>query len=333
MSYSNRVSPSNVSQRHWRVFAGLCLALLGAAAYALEPSAEGWSRWRVQTVADAPAWCCFDHRDGASEPSACRLDRRDHSYATLRASARSGEAVIHVRMEAGRLTAVRALAATCEATANTLIADLGAIDADQSATWLAARLQPRSALSSDLYAAIALHAGERARAVLYDSARADPHIDNRKDALFWLGQTRATEAAPLILELMRDSDAELREHAAFVVANADVPGNIDALIGQGRGDPSGKVRGQAWFWLAQTADQRAEGAITNALAVERDRKVRDQMIFALSQLPDERASAALIELLGDRQADRRTREQALFWLGQSDSEIAHSYLERLLVGE
>lgn len=332
MSHANPVF-SSFSFRYWSVFAGLCLALLGTGACAFEPPAEGWSRWRVQTVADAPAWCCFDHRDGSSEPTVCRLDQRGRSYGSQRGSSGAGAAVIHARMEAGRLTAVRALAPSCEATASTSIADLGDIDADLSASWLAARLQLHSALSSDLYAALALHAGERARAVLYHSARADPQIDQRKDALFWLGQTRAKAAAPLILELMGDSDAELREHAAFVVAVSDVPGNIGGLIKQGRGDASAEVRGQAWFWLAQTADLRAEVAITDALAVERDPEVRDHMIFALSQLPDERASAALIELLSDRQADRGTREQALFWLGQSDSEIAQNYLERLLVGE
>jgi hypothetical protein len=332
MNHSYRIE--RVSTHHrWSALLSAVLALIATSAVAFEPAAEGWSRWRVQTVVDAPAWCCFDHRDGAGSAVVCELDRRNHGYSSQPDSASSGEAFIYARMDGGRLTRLRALGSSCPVQASTPIADMGAVDANVSARWLADHLQPRSSLSSDLYSAIALHAGEQAGSVLFDAARAAPQLDDRKDALFWLGQTRAGEAAPLILQLMNDSDVRLREHVAFVVANSAVPGNIDALIRQGSQDVSTKVRGQAWFWLAQTADQRTEAAIGNALENERDRQVREQMIFALSQLPDERASAALIALVNDRGGDRATREQALFWLGQSDSDSAQSYLEAVLVGE
>jgi HEAT repeat protein len=122
----------------------------------------------------------------------------------------------------------------------------------------------------------------------------------------------------------------LREHAAFVVSQTRVEWRDAALIEAGRGDASGKVRGQAWFWLAQTGTTRAESALQAALASEKARNVREQIVFALSQLPAPRSTDALIELIERPGAARDLRERALFWLAQSDDERAYAWLDRRL---
>ena len=102
------------------------------------------------------------------------------------------------------------------------------------------------------------------------------------------------------------------------------------MLQQARTDKDSEVRSQAWFWLAQSGDARAEAELRKALRAEKSRKVRHQAIFALSQLPDERGVPALIGVVEDRELPIEDRKQALFWLGHSETDAAIAYLDRVL---
>ncbi len=214
------------------------------------------------------------------------------------------------------------------------VADLGDVDADASARWLATQLTVRDRHHSDVLAALATHAGSVADSELVRIAGHDGVRENRKDALFWLGQLRGESGARAIEPFLTgDADAQVREHAAFAISQSQSPRRGELLIKQGQQDRSAKVRAQAWFWLAQVGDAQAEPAIRAALKAESSKEVRHQAVFALSQLPDERGVKALIALLEDRSLPLADRKQALFWLGQSEDDAAQAYLAQVLAAK
>lgn len=296
-----------------------------------EPPVQGWASWEVPTVAGAPDWCCFDWQGGRSASGVCNLDSRDGGYGSRDQDRPVDSMRIHVRLEAGEVRQIRALGPRCQVKARTPVVDLGAMPADDSARWLARRIAPHTSISGDALAALAIHAGAVARDALVGVAKRDTSRENRKDAVFWIGQVRVSDAAADLEQIMfEDADPALREHAAFSLSQSQVPDRAQALIRLGKTDRTAKVRAQAWFWLAHTAAPESEVAIADALAREQDPHVREQAIFALSQLPEERAVAALAAIVQDPKRSREDRKQALFWLAQSESPRAQQYLEHVL---
>lgn len=310
------------------------LAAATANGSTLEVPADGWVSWSVPAVAKAPAWCCF-HWDGGSKAAGgrCNLDSRNGGYGSRDADAPVETMRIYARLDEGTLEQVRALAPSCPVDSKTAIADLGAVSADDSVRWLERHMGSVEERSTDLLAAIAVHAGPVARDALVTVARSGNTQDARKDAVFWMGQVRASDSASMLTAIMfEDADSAVREHAAFALSQSEIPDAETALIRLGNTDREPEVRAKAWFWLAQTGAPGTEAAIAKALSRESDQDVREQAIFALSQLPDDRAVDALGALLDDPARSQEDRKRALFWLGQSDSPRAHDYLARILAG-
>ncbi len=317
--------------------APLLACLLGAVSgsvFAAEPAppAQGWASWEVPAVEGAPDWCCFDWLGKRKTTSGiCELDGRDGGWGSRDEDGPVERMRIHVLLDGGEVRKIRALGPSCPTRARTPIADLGAVTADDSARWRARRIAPRTRISDDALAALAIHAGSVARDALVGVANRDTSRESREQAVFWMGQVRASDSAAELQRIMfEDADPKLREHAAFSLSQSEVPDRTPALIRLGRTDRTAEVRAQAWFWLAQTEAPESEAAIMDVLARERDAHVREQAIFALSQLPEERAVAALAAIVQDPKRSREDRKQALFWLGQSESPRAQQYLDRLL---
>ena len=61
-----------------------------------------------------------------------------------------------------------------------------------------------------------------------------------------------------------DGDEDFREHLTFVLTLIGDPG-IDRLVDLARHDASARVRGQALFWVAQKAGERAVGTLAGAV--------------------------------------------------------------------
>jgi hypothetical protein len=314
-----------------------CLPLLltlvsgGADAAGLSLPKEGWVSWRVAAVTEAPNWCCFEQKGGVRQSRGCQLDGRESYYSSDDDDGQVDQMQIYARFAAGQLQRIHAYGPSCPVNAQTEITDLGEVDTEASLHWLSSQITPRNALSADVLAALATHAGEHAEELLARTASDDASRRNRKDALFWLGQLRGETGARRVEHFLTgDPDSGMREHAAFVVSQSKSPRRGELLITQASSDSSAQVRSQAWFWLAQSGDPRSEAAIQSALKTETSSKVRHQAIFALSQLPDDRAPKALIALLKDSSMGRDERKQALFWLGQSESDDAWAYLGQVL---
>jgi HEAT repeat protein len=89
------------------------------------------------------------------------------------------------------------------------------------------------------------------------------------------------------------------------------------------------VRGQALFWLAQKAGDKAAGAITRAIDHDPDTEVREKAVFALSQLPRDQGVPLLIGVARSHR-DPEVRKKAMFWLGQSNDTRALAFIEDVL---
>ncbi len=312
---------------------GTAAAVQAQAGAALKLPTEGWVSWDVDAVESAQRWCCFDWDRGDAQSTVCNLDGREGGYGSRGEDTAVSSIRIYARMHLGKPDRIRALATDCPVKTDTPIRARSDISSAQSLTWLRAQLSPRSSLSSDAMAGLAVHRGPEANDMLDDLARRGPDLETRKEAIFWATQGRGSEGLGLVLPLYRsDPDPNIREHAAFAVAQTKAPAAIAALVSVARTDSSRKVRSQSWFWLAQTGAKQSESEINRALSEERDAQVRDQAVFALSQLPEPRNVEALIAVAERTELGRDVRKQAVFWLGQSEADEATQYLDRLLAG-
>jgi len=289
---------------------------------------DGWAAWQIDTVEDAPAWCCFEWDDRDTTPSTCHLDSENHNFAS-RDHATTDAARVYAHFKDGKLDRLRTLAAACPVETQTPIQKLD-VSTDDSTRWFIGLLQ-RNDLDNDVLAGLAVHRGDLAFDALSKAARGDPRTDKRKHAVFWLAQTRGLQGAQVATDLMfHDPDSDIRRHAIFAVSQSKSPAKAADIIRLGDTDADAQVRAQAWFWLAHTGAPNAEQAISAALKKDGSEHVRDQAIFALSQLPDGRGVHALIGLAEDRSLSREQRKRAVFWLAQSKSDEAQEYLERVL---
>lgn len=321
--------------RVWQSIAGIhCLLGISFMAIAEVPALpnNGWVSWEVNAVDNAPNWCCFEWKNKQALPAQCDLDNKNMSYGRSNDYDFNVDSMqIFVKLQDGALQKMHALSSSCVVQAKSEIIKLGRLPAEDSVEWLSTHINQKHQLSSDVLAAIAVHAGGEARQVLVTTAQSDVELKNRKDAIFWMGQVRAMDTATELKHIMfTDVLPEIREHAAFSISQSIMPDRATELIRLGNQDKHVKVRSQAWFWLAQTEALESEAAIMRALESESSSNVQEQAIFALSQLPEARAVNALIKITEDRAMSKNNRKQALFWMAQTDSPLAYSYLDTVL---
>ena len=304
-----------------------------AAAAGLELPRNGWASWEVPAVADAPAWCCHESRSTPATKPTCKLDEKDHGYVS-RDDSTTTAVRIYARFADGKLERLRSLAADCPVQTNSEIRTLAASE-QASVEWLTSLLEGTANTDkrsrSDIMAALAVHRTPLAYDVLARVGRRADDFQQRKDAVFWLAHVRGQEGANLTTTLMfEDTDARMREHAAFALTLSTSPRIAEDLARLATTDREYKVRGQAWFWLAHTKAPQTERAIDTALRQETDQRVREQAIFALSRLPEERATRALVSVIENQAFSPKDRKKAIFWLGQAGTDSAIAYLDKLL---
>ncbi|MGE0462555.1 MAG: HEAT repeat domain-containing protein [Vicinamibacterales bacterium] len=108
------------------------------------------------------------------------------------------------------------------------------------------------------------------------------------------------------------------------------PSATTTLLGVAKSGGSSHVRGQALFWVAQRAGERAAPAIAEAIERDPDTAVKKKAVFALSQLPRGEGVPRLIEV-AEHHSNAAVRRQAMFWLGQSKDPRALAFFERILL--
>jgi HEAT repeats len=294
--------------------------------------ADGWVAWRVPMIADAGTPCCYSQDDHSSSKASCDLDGRNGNFTTDGQSVKADATLsVYLRVAHGHVDRVRAFASSCPVTSATTIRWVDTVEPAQSVMALSDWIDgaPKSD-EDDALAALAYHADVSATHALATLAGPAHSGEPRKEALFWLGQTRGADGAELVEHYATtDADPDFREHAIFVLTQSHAGDSYAKILAISRSDPADHVRSQALFWMAQTQDARAAPDITATLASESSADVREQAVFALSQLKDGRAEDALIAVVRGTYP-REVKKQALFWLGQSGSPRALKALDDVL---
>jgi uncharacterized protein (DUF1778 family) len=144
-----------------------------------------------------------------------------------------------------------------------------------------------------------------------------------------LSDISAERSVAFLGSLLSDSDESADEVLSTIAAHAAKTAQ-SFILETAQNHAQAKIRGKAWFWLAQTRWSQMEDAAMDALRREPSRSAREGAVFALSQLPGERAADALIEVIESPDLDRIDRKQALFWLAQDESDKSYDYLAEML---
>lgn len=188
----------------------------------------------------------------------------------------------------------------------------------------------KNKIADGAIALIAMHKAPEADRALEGFLNASQTEGVRKQALFWLGNSRGRRGFELVSQAARnDPNDKVREHAIFALTQSKEPQAAQEIIRIAKEDRSTHVRGQALFWLSQMASRQSAQAITEAVENDPDTEVKKKAVFALSQLKDGTGVPKLIEV-AQRNTNPAVRKQAIFWLGQSKDQRALKFLEDVL---
>ena len=168
----------------------------GGAAEFTAPADDGWHVWRVQGAAGGANACCYRWRGSNISTQGCDLDGRHRDSISLGECDIAGDQLsVYVRVDAGRVTRIRALTANCPLTTRTAVNDMGEVDNNASVAWLLRQVDADSRVAVDALAAISAHAGDDAFVALTSLLEdRDRRQKTREQALFWLAQSESDRA-------------------------------------------------------------------------------------------------------------------------------------------
>jgi HEAT repeat protein len=181
--------------------------------------------------------------------------------------------------------------------------------------------------------AVSQHRNPRSAQILRDIAgRGNAPHEARKNAIFWLGQSRAADVGTFMRSLYGSvNNAELKEAVLFALSQNRDGRNADFLfeIALNEREPI-EMRKSALFWAGQ---QRALpldrlGDLYRSMP---DRELRESIIFAISQRREPEAVERLIDI-ARTERDVELRKTVIFWLGQSKDPRAVRFLGELISG-
>ena len=187
-------------------------------------------------------------------------------------------------------------------------------------------------LRDSLIFAVSLHQTPAATEALVGLAGAGNELEVREKAAFWLANQRGPEGFHAIQRLARqDGDEKFREKLTFDLTLVKDPAQdaLAELIRMAHEDASPQVRKQAQFWMATKGGKKVAGDLREMAENDPDTRVRKEAVFALSRLPGDEATPQLIQVASTNK-DPQVRKQAVFWLGQSKDPRALEYLTKLL---
>lgn len=158
----------------------------------------------------------------------------------------------------------------------------------------------------------------------------DCPLDGGGLTLHWFTGVRPADSVAMLGSFIAAiSERKLADSALSALAMHREPAALDRLIAAARDGGTTQIRGQALFWLAQRAGEKAVGAISEAIATDPETEVKRRAVFALSQLPKDEGVPMLIQLARTN-TNPAVRKQAMFWLGQSKDPRALRFFEEIL---
>jgi len=154
-------------------------------------------------------------------------------------------------------------------------------------------------------------------------------IDAGGRTIQWFTGVKPAESVAVLATYAAAPNRKPSDSALSAIAMHADPTALDTLVKLARTAESSHVRGQALFWLAQRAGQKAVGPITEAIDKDPETDVKKRAVFALSQLPKDEGVPLLINLARTN-SNPAVRKQAIFWLGQSKDARALKFFEEIL---
>lgn len=314
---------------------------LGARVAAVKASGTpAWLSWSVPSGIDGYA-CCWDGRNGRgrADGGVCRLSTE--SFGMNRSDrgedgvAADPTLVVFAHVTPSGVDKVRAISSSCRMDREgATVIDLTGVTPVESVAWLADVAGQSSQAATrrggdHALMALAMHAEPSVDAALERLARDGADRKTRKDAAFWLGNTRGQAGYEALTRLRASDDASFREQLTFALSQSRAPQAPATLIDMARNDPSSRVRGQALFWIAQKARKRTEIDAVREATGDPDSEIKKKAVFALSQIPDGEGVPELIRVARENRSPE-VRKQAMFWLGQSKDPRALAFFEQIL---
>ena len=168
-----------------------------------------------------------------------------------------------------------------------------------------------------------------ARKSLRDIARrTDVPEETRAQAIFWLGQQKASESGEFLRSLYSSANSsELKERILFSVAQSNDPEARQWLLGIAKNQNENvEQRKKALFWFGQKKGSAGELV---SLYDQGDREMKEQLIFGFAQSNDKAAIDKLLDI-AKNEKDPELRKKAIFWLGQSKDPRAIEVLQSVI---
>lgn len=240
------------------LFASLILAvtLLGQNHSSLSTAQSGWYAWKVPVSGRSVCCnrCSLDNDRGFSITD----DKDDFDT--------SGEMLIAVRLEEGRIRKVRLFNGSCELdTGGKTVHRLTDMTVEKSVDYLLSQMKSADR-EGELMAALSMHDHPRVVPALIELARHDPETETRRHAIFWLGQKAGAKVAGELRRAVdEDPDDDVKQHAVFAISQLPRERSVPLLIDLVKTHKQRKVKERAMFWLAQTGDPRAIDLIETIL--------------------------------------------------------------------
>jgi hypothetical protein len=154
-------------------------------------------------------------------------------------------------------------------------------------------------------------------------------IDAGNAVFYWLADVKPAESIAYLLGLAQEPRRGPDGPIGAIAVHA-APEAINTLLEMARTGKTTHMRGQALFWLAQTASPQVSGAaIQEALAKDPDTAVKRSAVSALAQIPHNEGVPLLIQLARDH-GNAAVQKQAMFWLGRSKDERATKFFQEIL---
>jgi HEAT repeat protein len=144
------------------------------------------------------------------------------------------------------------------------------------------------------------------------SALKDSDAEVRERAAWALGKERAARAVDALVGALKDAEPGVREQAAWALGQIRAAQAIEALSGALK-DQSADVAERAAWALGQIRNPSSVAGLIAGLG-HPEPDVREQIAWALGQIRDRQAVQGLVRLLDDAEPD--VREQAAWALGQ-----------------
>jgi HEAT repeat protein len=173
----------------------------------------------------------------------------------------------------------------------------------------------------------------QALSMLMGIVKNSPSPRARRDAIFWLGQSRSDNDSIVdtlvgLLPGLTDDDSD-----ALTFALSRVPSEkaLNALMSIARDrNKSDRARTNAINWIGQSGTGNRIGSLEDIYKNSMDNaKIRQQVMFSLSRTGDPRA-VTFISNIASTDPDIEVRRQAVYWLSANRSPEANQALENLL---